>query len=313
MAPYVHDSELSTLAKLVSIAYPLGDVLLLAAAIRLALDSGRRAPAFYLISSSIALLLVTDFVYGLLILHGTYAHQLWLDAGWIGFYILWGAAAMHPSMAALEQRSTPRNSMLTRFRLALLTCASLAAPVISLVHDIQRRDLDMAVVTAASITLFGLVVTRMAGLVRQQERSLARERMLSSAGAALVGAAGREEIHRVATESARSLAGPQATALLYDVADDDARRADRRRGRGRRRAPAPHRTSRGVIEITPRRARPSASSWSAAAGSCRPSRPRCARSRRRWRSRSTASRSPRRSTAGAARPGSARWSSTPAT
>ena len=29
MAPYLHDNELSTVAKLVSIAYPLGDVLLL--------------------------------------------------------------------------------------------------------------------------------------------------------------------------------------------------------------------------------------------------------------------------------------------
>jgi diguanylate cyclase (GGDEF)-like protein/PAS domain S-box-containing protein len=220
MAPYLHDSGLSTVAKLVSIAYPLGDVLLLAAAIRLALDSGRRAPAFYLLSSSIVLLLATDFVYGILTLHGAYDHQLWLDVGWIGFYVMWGAAALHPSMAALEQRSAPRDSMLTRFRLALLTCASLVAPAISLAHDLQRDDVDMAVVTGASIALFGLVVVRMAGLVRQQERSLARERMLSSAGAALVGAASRREVFEVAVGSAQSLAGESANALLCSVADD---------------------------------------------------------------------------------------------
>jgi diguanylate cyclase (GGDEF)-like protein/PAS domain S-box-containing protein len=256
MAPYVHDTELSTVAKLVSIAYPLGDVLLLAAAIRLALDSGRRAPAFYLLSSSIVLLLVTDFVYGLLILHGTYDHQLWLDVGWIGFYVLWGAAALHPSMAALEQRSAPRNAMLTRFRLGLLTCASLAAPVISLVHDIQREDLDMAIVTLASIALFGLVVARMAGLVRQQERSLERERMLSSAGAALVGAAERAEIHQVAVDSAQSLAGEDATAQLCTLVDDG--RLELLAAAGEE-APtvAPRSVPGGdvatVIEITPRR------------------------------------------------------------
>ena len=220
MAPYVHDNELSGLAKLVSIAYPLGDVLLLAAAIRLSLDGGRRAPAFYLLSSSIVLLLATDFVYGLLILNGTYVHQLWLDVGWIGFYLLWGAAALHPSMAQLEQSSERRDALLTRFRLALLTCASLVAPIISLLHDIQRDDLDMLVVTAASIALFGLVVVRMAGLVRQQERSLARERMLSSAGAALVGAASRAEIHEVVVGSARSLVGEDSTALLCAGAED---------------------------------------------------------------------------------------------
>jgi diguanylate cyclase (GGDEF)-like protein/PAS domain S-box-containing protein len=255
MAPYLHDEALSTVAKLVSIAYPLGDVLLLAAAIRLTLDGGRRAPAFYLLSSSIVLLLATDFVYGLLILHGTYDHQLWLDIGWIGFYLLWGAAALHPSMAELEQRSPTRDSMLTRFRLALLTCASLVAPSISLVHDIQRRDLDMAVVTGASIALFGLVVVRMAGLVRQQERSLGRERMLSGAGAALVGAASRAEIHEVAVGSARSLAGEGATALLCAAADGAvdllAAAGDDQPGVAPRTLPGPDIAT--VIDITPRR------------------------------------------------------------
>ena len=47
--PSLHDEELSTVAKLVSIAYPIGDILLLAAAIRLAVDTGARRPAFYLL------------------------------------------------------------------------------------------------------------------------------------------------------------------------------------------------------------------------------------------------------------------------
>ena len=69
MAPYLHDHELSTGAKLVSIAYPLGDVLLLAAAIRLTLDGGRRAPAFFCSAGAIILLLASDFLYGLMIEH----------------------------------------------------------------------------------------------------------------------------------------------------------------------------------------------------------------------------------------------------
>ena len=176
ITPYLHDHELSLVAKLVSVAYPLGDVLLLAATVRLALDSGRRQPAFYLLSSSIVLLLVTDFVYGVMTLNGTYNHQLWLDAGWIGFYLLWGAAALHPSMRGLDEPSREREIVLTRFRLALLTLGSLIAPVIGLGHDITHGDGDMAVVRSASILLFALVVARMAGLVRLQERSLERER-----------------------------------------------------------------------------------------------------------------------------------------
>jgi len=214
IAPYVHMDEMTFVAKAVSVAYPIADVLLLAAAIPLALDAGRRETSFYLVSSSIVLLLVTDFVYGVLTLNGTYSHQLWLDLGWLGFYLLWGAAALHPSMARMEHRGHARETILTRFRLAVLSCASLVAPAFELVNDLKRGDLDMAVVTAASATLFGLVVLRMAGLVRQQERSLGRERTLSSAGAALVGATAGEEIERVAIASARDLAGPGSAAVV---------------------------------------------------------------------------------------------------
>ena len=53
VAPYINLSGMTDLAKGVSMAYPLGDVLLLAAAIRLAVDTGRRQPAFFLLASSI--------------------------------------------------------------------------------------------------------------------------------------------------------------------------------------------------------------------------------------------------------------------
>ena len=224
MAPYVHMDDLSLLGKMVSVAYPVGDVILVGAVVRLALDAGRREPAFYLLTASIVLLLITDFAYGLLTLHGLYDHQLWLDAGWIGSYLLWGAAGLHPSMARLDQPVPGREVVLTRFRLALLTCASLMAPVIGIVHDIRTGDLDYTAVRAASIVLFGLVVVRMAGLVRQQERSLERERVLSGAGAELVAATEREEIDRVAVRAAASLVAPGAAVALCRIGEGRALR-----------------------------------------------------------------------------------------
>jgi len=179
IAPYLHDGSLTVVAKLVSVAYPLGDVLLLAAAIRLALDGGRRGPAFGLMSMSIVALLITDFVYGVMILNGTYDHQLSLDLGWVAFYVLFGAAALHPSMTSLEHAERRTRSPLTPVRLALLACASIIAPALELAHDVDRHDLDQSVVTGAALVLFGLVVVRMAGLMRTQERTQARERALS--------------------------------------------------------------------------------------------------------------------------------------
>ena len=56
-------------------------------------------------------LLATDFAYGLVTLAGAYDGQVWLDVGWISFYLLWGAAALHPSMArARARRPGPRRA-----------------------------------------------------------------------------------------------------------------------------------------------------------------------------------------------------------
>ena len=49
VAPNLHLSGLTILAKLVSVAYPLGDILLLAALIRFAVQAGAKGPAFYLL------------------------------------------------------------------------------------------------------------------------------------------------------------------------------------------------------------------------------------------------------------------------
>ena len=197
ITPYLHDASLGLLPKIVSVAYPIGDILLLAAVIRLILDSGPRRPAFYLLSASIVSLLATDFVYGVMTLDSSFHHQLLLDLGWISFLLLWGAAALHPSMVELQEPNANREAKLTHMRLGLLTGASLIAPVCILLKELHRGDFDLIVIICASIVLFGLVVMRMGGLVRQQERSVVRERLLSSFGTALVSCATREEMQRV--------------------------------------------------------------------------------------------------------------------
>jgi diguanylate cyclase (GGDEF)-like protein/PAS domain S-box-containing protein len=219
IAPYIHESSMGLLPKLVSVAYPMGDIILLAAAIRLALDGGRRQPAFYLMGASIVSLLTTDFIYGVMTLDNTFHHQLLLDLGWFSYQLLWGAAALHPSMAAMDEpvtdrKAKDREARLTPLRLSLLTGASLIAPICIFVKELHRGDLDLMVTVAASVVLFGLVVMRMVDLVRQQERSAARERLLGRFGAALVACATREEMQQSALEMiVPLLAGPGVGVL----------------------------------------------------------------------------------------------------
>jgi diguanylate cyclase (GGDEF)-like protein/PAS domain S-box-containing protein len=220
ISPNIHLSGLSWLAKSVSIAYPLGDVLLLAAAIRLAVDAGKRAPAFYLLAGSIVCLLATDSAYNLALLEGTYNHQLIYDAGWIFYYLLWGAAALHPSMRALEEPAADQRTRLTPLRLSLLGGACLIAPGIRFVQELGNPDVLVLII--ASAILFLLVVARMAGLVRQEGQVVSRERALRGAGIDLVAAASHDQVCEAAIAGVRRLLGDDQAVRLTLLADDRA-------------------------------------------------------------------------------------------
>jgi diguanylate cyclase (GGDEF)-like protein/PAS domain S-box-containing protein len=196
IAPNIHLSELTWFERAISAAYPLGDVLLLAAVIRLAVDSGRRTPAFWLFVASIVSLLITDSAYNYALLKGTYNHQLIYDLGWIFYYLLWGAAALHPSMRELEEPAADPRTRLTPLRLTFLGAACLIAPAIRFWQEIGNPDVLVLIVGSA--LLFLLVVARMAGLVRQEGRVVSRERALRRAGIDLVAAAGREQVYTAA-------------------------------------------------------------------------------------------------------------------
>ncbi len=218
IAPNIHSNELTGLAKSVSSAYPLGDLLLLAAAIRLAVAAGKRAPAFYFLVGSIVCLFATDSAYAYALLIGTYNHQLSYDAGWIVYYLFWGAAALHPSMRTLEEPAHNARTRLTELRLGLLGGACLIAPGIRFVQAFDNRD-ELVVIISAAV-LFLLVVTRMAGLVRQEEHAASRELALRHAGVALVAAAGRDQVHAASISAVRDLVGAQADVRLTETTDD---------------------------------------------------------------------------------------------
>jgi diguanylate cyclase (GGDEF)-like protein/PAS domain S-box-containing protein len=220
IAPNIHVTGQTWLQTSVGVAYPLGDVFLLAGLIRLAVDAGRRTPAFWLLVSSIVCLLATDSAYNLALLKGTFNYQLSYDAGWIFYYLLWGAAALHPSMRSLEEPAEDSRTRLTPLRLALLGGACLIAPGIRFAQAIH--DPDVLVLVVGSALLFLLVVSRMAGLVRQEARVVSRERALRGAGAELVAAAGHQQVAAAAISAVHRLLGAEPPVRLVLVSDDEA-------------------------------------------------------------------------------------------
>lgn len=179
ISPYFHDPTLTLQQKLVAMAYPLMDLILFTVAVRLTVGGGKRPAAFYLMVSSVAVLFITDSIYGWLVLHGGYDNTAgYLEGGWGLFYLLWGAAALHPSMRTLEQPTPAVEPKRPRRRIMLLASASLVSPLVRFIESVRNDTSALPVLAASSAVVFVLVLVRLNGLMvdigqhRRTERQL---------------------------------------------------------------------------------------------------------------------------------------------
>jgi diguanylate cyclase (GGDEF)-like protein/PAS domain S-box-containing protein len=207
MVPYVHEADLTLPERLVSVAYPLGDVLLLAMLARFWSGGGLRTLSARLLGLGAIALLVADSLYVLIQLHGTWNDGGPVDVGWIVFYACWGAAALHPSMRTLSEPGRTAMASMTGGRFALLAAASLMAPGVLVLQAGLEQPIDIGVVAGGSALLIMLVLARMAGFVQVHRQGMAREQALRRAGVSLVAAAARDRIHTAAIDAVLDLAG----------------------------------------------------------------------------------------------------------
>jgi len=176
MDPYANDPALGGLEKLISVGYPLLDVLLIAVAARLAIGPGVRRPAYYMLGGSLLTLLIADVIYAVALLSESYHTGYPGDAFWLLSYLLFGAAALHPSMSALTEPEREQEVKFTRRRLALLAAASLTTPAVRAIQAFRGQETEVYITVGGSVVLFLLVLMRLAGLVRQLSRTLERTR-----------------------------------------------------------------------------------------------------------------------------------------
>jgi signal transduction histidine kinase len=169
---YIDDSD-SLGARLVHMAYPSMDILLLIAFVQLILGPARRSGGYWLLVVSVALWVAADEVY---VTSGTYSGGAWNDVLWLGSYVVWGAAALDVSTAnaALrDRRAVPR---LTTTRIAVLGAALLAVPVAAMVEAAQGHDVHIWIEAVGVGVIAILVLVRLTGLVKAVEAARADER-----------------------------------------------------------------------------------------------------------------------------------------
>ncbi len=224
----------SVLDRLTAVAYPLGDVLVLAVLARLGSGRTARSTSFRLLLASLLALLVADGIYTWQLLHGQFRAGTWVDAGWILFYTGVGCAALHPDMRRLSLPVPAGPARLSSGRFAvLLAVAALLIPAVITVESTQRGEL--AVYLAVSGVLFVLILIRMADLMAglrevQRQRAEGRFQRLTEQVTDVLSICGRDARLQYVTPSVTSLLGhrPEAligTSLLDLVHPDDRDRA----------------------------------------------------------------------------------------
>jgi signal transduction histidine kinase len=158
----------------VGAGYPGMDVILLAGLAGFFVTAAWRSPAFVLLVVSVVALLVADEVYG--VTPASYRSGSWIDGAWLLSYIVWASAALHPSMRGLSERQPAKHARVSAWRIALLTAALCAAPIVLLVQWLRDAKLEVPAVVIAGIAISVLVMIRLTAILRSAERLRVRER-----------------------------------------------------------------------------------------------------------------------------------------
>ena len=176
--PQLVDSELGSLGLAISLAYPVADLILIGVAMGLLTTPGARTPSFRLLGTSLALMLVGDQLYAIQNLDGSYVSGGPIDSLYLVAYLLFGAAALHPSMRRLTDPHPVTVTWLGPVRLACLAVAMVTGPM--LVTLGAERGTGLTVVAVGTAILSLLVLARMAGLVEVLASDVAQRRALEA-------------------------------------------------------------------------------------------------------------------------------------
>ena len=169
--PTAFDNTLPVFERLVSVAYPAGDLLLIAIGAQLAVRQVRRQAPYWIVAIALVALLVSDLGYLYQSLYGVYAEGDPIDFGWWISYALIVAVLLHPrvgDIAAAPTRATPR---LSPRRIVVLSLVTVAAPLTIAARSAAGASLQLPVLLGGTVVLFGLVVLRLVVMARELETS----------------------------------------------------------------------------------------------------------------------------------------------
>jgi len=161
--------------RVVAVSYPAMDVVLLSALVFFALTPVWRTLSYRYLALSVILLIFADELYALT--PDKYAATSWLDTAWLLSYVLWGVAALHPSMRELSEPAHGGGPRVSTLRLGMLVAAMATAPAVLLIQVLSGDNDDDLAITIGAAVLCGLVLWRLTGVIHALDRLRGDERL----------------------------------------------------------------------------------------------------------------------------------------
>ncbi|GAA1621281.1 putative bifunctional diguanylate cyclase/phosphodiesterase [Actinoplanes couchii] len=212
VGPTLADAGSPILDRLVTIGYPLADVLLTTAVARMLTRPENRTTSLRLMSAGAILMLTGDLVYTTMSSTGVYTGG-YVDSVFLMAYACWGCAALHPSMRQRPD-TTLTAQQIGRSRLALLMIFTLIAPGLLFAEGFaDPTSIAWRSIGIGAVALFLLVVFRMWGLVQQVKSQATRLGDLAMHDA-LTGLDNRRAFEQ---ELTTAVASGAPTVLLLDL------------------------------------------------------------------------------------------------
>jgi signal transduction histidine kinase len=204
--PVLDDPDLSGSEALVALAYPIGDVLLVAVAARFVVGSSWRALSLRLLLAGLGLTLVGDVMFARSIIDGDQGDRV-VNSILLTAVVLIGTAGLHPSMRALTERAGDPAEQSDAVRAMLLACALVVPPVVVITQEARGQPLYLAAALTAMILMAALVSGRLYFITGGVRRAAHRESALSRYAAELLRASSPDELFAAATSTAADLVG----------------------------------------------------------------------------------------------------------
>jgi hypothetical protein len=220
IGPIAATAKAGDLATALSVAYPLGDLLVLFGLVATVLrrpEVGSRR-ALTILAGGLLLYVVADLGYGSLALLGRYESGDWPDALWMAAYALAAAAAECQHRCASGDLAEAGPSGPGQPYSLLPYAAVLAGNVLLLIAARPQVTLGLGGLIVGAVGITGLVMARQITVIHENMRLMADLHAMAVTDS-LTGLPNRRQFYTLASERFADRSSPTTCAILVDLDD----------------------------------------------------------------------------------------------